>query len=192
MHKNKGIIIELTALLDVILIMLFWIMMNTRNGMNSAVTEAEKKAESAQQQLQSVQQQLDSLREETDEEIERIWGIAESIDKNAAADHQALMGFENGRLMTLNIKYDSNGMLYIHNGSGQLAKAEISSEDDVYNEIAAVLEQAKFNTEDIILCALVYDSKASLYKDVNNVKKAIDRVRKVYRYFYCAYINTSE
>ena len=59
MHKNKGIIIELTALLDVILIMLFWIMMNTRNGMNSAVTEAEKKAESAQQQLQSVQQQLD-------------------------------------------------------------------------------------------------------------------------------------
>ena len=44
-----------------------------------------------------------------DEEIERIWGIAESIDKNAAANHQALMGFENGRLMTLNIKYNSDG-----------------------------------------------------------------------------------
>lgn len=191
MHKNKGIIIELTALLDVILIMLFWIMMNTRNGMNDAVTEAESRAESAQQQLQVVQQQLDSLREETDEEIERIWGIAESIDKNAAANQQALMGFENGRLITLNIKYDSDGTLYIHNGSTQLVKSMISSEDDVCNTIKDALKRAEFNTEDIILCALVYDSKASLYKDVTSVKKAIEKVQKEYRYFYCAYINTS-
>ena len=191
MHKNKGIIIELTALLDVILIMLFWIMMNTRSGMNDAVTEAENKAESAQQQLQVVQQQLDSLREETDEEIERIWGIAESIDKNATANQQALMGFENGRLITLNIKYDSDGTLYIYNGSTQFVKSMITSEEDVCKTITEALKRAEFNTEDVILCALVYDSKASLYKDVNNVKKAIDKVQKEYRYFYCAYINTS-
>ena len=191
MHKNKGIIIELTALLDVILIMLFWIMMNTRSGMNDAVTEAENKAESAQQQLQAVQQQLDSLREETDEEIERIWGIAESIDKNATANQQALMGFENGRLITLNIKYDSDGTLYIYNGSTQFVKSMITSEEDVCKTITEALKRAEFNTEDVILCALVYDSKASLYKDVNNVKKAIDKVQKEYRYFYCAYINTS-
>lgn len=192
MLKNKGIIIELTALLDVILIMLFWVMMNTRNDMNSAVTEAENKADAAQKQLVIVQEQLDSLREETDAEIADIWKIAESINENAAANQQALIGFENGRLMTLNIKYDTDGTLYIHNGSSQLVKAAISSADDVYNEIISAFERSEFDTEDVILCALVYDSKNSLYKDVNNVKRAIDKARNVYKYFYCAYINTSE
>lgn len=190
-YKSKGIVIELTALLDVILIMLFWVMMNTRNDMTSAVADAENKVIAAEQKLDEVQKELDSIREETDAEISHIWEIAESINKDAAANQQALIGFENGRLVTLNIRYDSDGRLYIYNNSQQLIKTDISSEEDVFNAIVSSFEQAKLEKEDVVLCALVYDSKTSLYKDVNNVKKAIDKVRTVYTNFYCAYINTS-
>ena len=40
-RKNKGIIIELTSLLDVILIMLFWLILN----MSNTAANAEKKAQ---------------------------------------------------------------------------------------------------------------------------------------------------
>ena len=43
-RKSKGIVIELTALLDVILIMLFWVMMNVQESQPSAVDQAEKRA----------------------------------------------------------------------------------------------------------------------------------------------------
>ena len=42
--KNKGIIIELTALLDVILIMLFWVMLNMDRETEKIKTDAAEKA----------------------------------------------------------------------------------------------------------------------------------------------------
>ena len=43
MSKNKGLIIELTSLLDVILIMLFWVMMASSDKADKAEAEADKK-----------------------------------------------------------------------------------------------------------------------------------------------------
>jgi len=57
--KSKGIVIELTALLDVIMIMLFWVMMNVQDSSKSASTAAEKKAAAAEQRLEETQEELD-------------------------------------------------------------------------------------------------------------------------------------
>ena len=190
-HKSKGIVIELTALLDVIMIMLFWVMMSVKDSSEQAKAEADSRVSVVERQLADTQDELDSVRAETDAEIARVWEIAENADKKAADTQKALHGYEQGMLVTLNIKYDTDGMLYVSNYAEQLGKASISSEDDMYELIISALQKAGLKEDDIILCALVYDSKNSLYKHVKNVKAAVERVRSVYKSFYCTYIDTS-
>ena len=190
-HKSKGIVIELTALLDVIMIMLFWVMMSVKDSSEQAKAEADSRVSVVERQLADTQDELDSVRAETDAEIARVWEIAENVDKKAADTQKALHGYEQGMLVTLNIKYDTDGMLYVSNYAEQLGKASISSEDDMYELIISALQKAGLKEDDIILCALVYDSKNSLYKHVKNVKAAVERVRSVYKSFYCTYIDTS-
>ena len=184
-HKNKGIVIELTALLDVILIMLFWVMLNVKDS--NEQTKAE-----AQQQVAEAHQELDDFRTQTDAEIARIWQKAEDINKEAAANQQALIGYEQGMLVTLNIKYDTDGMLYVFDYEKQLGKASMNSEDEIYEMLISSISKAGLKEDDVILCALVYDSQNSLYKHVTKVKKAVDRVRSVYSSLYCTYIDTSK
>lgn len=191
-HKSKGIVIELTALLDVIMIMLFWVMMNVKDSNEQVRADAENKVAMVQQQLDESRQEVDTIRAQADAEVESAWEMAENINKNAAANQQALLGYEQGMLVTLNIRYDSDGMLYISNYDEQLGKAAISSEDEVYDLIVAALQKAELKEDDVVLCALVYDSENSLYKHVKKVKAAVERVRNVYHSFYCTYIDTSK
>lgn len=184
-HKSKGIVIELTALLDVIMIMLFWVMLNVQDS--SEQTKAE-----AQQQVAEIQQELDAVKTESDAEIARIWQKAEDINKEATANQQALIGYEQGMLVTLNIKYDTDGMLYVSDYQEQLGKASMDSQQEIYNMIVSSIEKAGLKQDDVILCALVYDSKNSLYKHVTKVKKAVEDVRNVYGSLYCTYIDTSK
>ena len=191
-HKNKGIVIELTALLDVIMIMLFWVMMNVRENSENVKAEAETKVAAVQHELNETRSELNNVRSEADAEIEKIWKKAEELDKQAAANQQALVGYEQGMLVTLSIKYENDGMLYISNYDEQLGKASISSEDEIYELITAALKKAGLKEDDVVLCALVYDSESALYKHVKKVKVAVDRVRNIYNSFYCTYIDTSK
>ncbi len=187
-RKNKGIVIELTALLDVILIMLFWVMMNVRNGDKEAVEKAAKDAAAAEQQLEIVREELDTKTNQ----LERLTSMLENIDKNAADNQQALTDYENGKLITLDICYDSSGKLIVCNSGGKLGETEISSETEICGCITQALENADLEKNDIILCALIYDGSTSLYRDVKAVNAAVDLVREEYMNFYCAYINTAQ
>ena len=191
-HKSKGIVIELTALLDVIMIMLFWVMMNVSDSSEQAKAEAQSQVTAVQQELDDTQKKLESVRSEADAEIQRVWQKAEELDKQAAANQQALLGYEQGMLVTLSIKYEKDGMLYISNYDEQLGKASISSEDEIYELIISALQKAKLKEDDVVLCALVYDSENSLYRHVKKVKTAVERVRNIYNSFYCTYIDTSK
>ena len=46
-RKNKGIIIELTSLLDIIMIMLFWVMLNVSNNAQDIEKKAQEKIDEA-------------------------------------------------------------------------------------------------------------------------------------------------
>ena len=59
--KGKGIIIELTALLDVILIMLFWVMMNMKDETEAVQNEAEAKVSEVQQKYSQLVEDYELL-----------------------------------------------------------------------------------------------------------------------------------
>ncbi len=186
--KSKGIVIELTALLDVIMIMLFWVMMNVQDSSKSASTAAEKKAAAAEQRLEETQEELDIR----NAQLERFKEILRNIDKNAADNQQALLGYESGMLVTLDIRYDDTGKLHIYNTSDKLGESELSSDTEITACIINALKKAGLEKDDVVLCALIYDGSTSLYRDYKMVNSAVESVRSVYESFYCAYINTAK
>ena len=70
-RKNKGIIIELTSLLDVILIMLFWLILNMSNTAANAEKKAQEQIDAAnakvEQAKQDAQKQIDSINEQNEQ-----------------------------------------------------------------------------------------------------------------------------
>ena len=193
--KNKGIVIELTALLDVIFIMLFWVMINVQENGAKVKEDADSRIAEAQAQVVQAQEeaaeQVESIREQADSEIQRAHEQLERIDSNAAANQQALDDFGDGLMLTISLRYEPGGKLTVFNGDDELGTADIISESDVYTEIVASLGKAGIERDDVVLCAFVYDGSRALYRDVNEVSAAVSRVGKSYKNFYCTFINTA-
>lgn len=190
--KNKGIAIELTALLDVILIMLFWVMMNMGRENERVKTEAAEQAASYEQRFSEMSDELDSARADYDKvqaELDRY--ISENSESLAAANQKALDEFAEGRMITLNLTYDAVGKLFILDENGELAHTLLGSREDIADCITRVLDESGMSGEDVILCALVYDGNRALYSDVKLIKGAADDVGRKYDNFYCTYINIS-
>ncbi|MDE5770318.1 MAG: hypothetical protein K2I06_01625 [Ruminococcus sp.] len=208
--KSKGIVIELTALLDVILIMLFWIMMNVQDSSENiraeadsrvadaeeqikeaeeSVSEAEKRAENAVSEMERMQTELDSVREEAEKEIAEAWKKAASINDNAAANQLALENYENGRLITINL---NNSGISISDNNNIFGQTSVISENTIAENLIYSLESADLGQNDVILCAMIYDGSEALYKDVKAVKNAVDEIKSSYTNLYCTYINIKE
>ena len=193
MKRNKGIAIELTALLDVILIMLFWVMMSMRNETEEIRSQAEEQQQEYEQRFIEMNGELDEAHEEyskLEEEYSRL--LSESSETIQAANQKALDEFAQGRLLTLNLKYDAVGKLFIMSQNEELGRTMLDSSEKIGESIKAVFESEGITGEDVILCAFVYDGSRALYSDVKRISEAVEDVSSTYRNFYCTYINTSK
>lgn len=187
--RNKGIAIELTALLDVILIMLFWVMMSMDRETDRAKTEAAKAVAEKQAEFdlkaEELKNELDSVREQYNRFLD------ENAENAAVANQKALDEFAEGRMITLNLTYDAVGKLYITDENGELSHMMITSAEDIAAEIRSVLSASGLTKDDVVLCALVYDGDRALWRDVNTVRAASEAVSRDHSNFYCTYINIS-
>ena len=102
-RKNKGIVLELTSLLDVIMIMLFWVMTDVSASADSQKEDAKAQVQAVTQQLEEQEQksadELENLREDMQKQIDEAYKKAESINSNAAKNQQALDGYTQGMLI---------------------------------------------------------------------------------------------
>ena len=100
MSKNKGLIIELTSLLDVILIMLFWVMMVSSDKADKAEQQAEQKVQAANAQAQV---QVDEAKKDAERYINER--LAEQKDNMEKLDEyvKTIEGFENGEMLSISI-----------------------------------------------------------------------------------------
>ena len=164
--KSKGIIIEFTALLDVIFIILFWTM------------------SSAQLENQQIRNEAESKIAEAESEVRKAWETAENINKNAADNQKALNSYRSGKIITVRIIQNS---VEISDSTRTIYSGAISE-----SCIVRGLTNAEKRSDDVILCAFVYDGNSALYKDVQTVNLAIISAEKEYPKFYCTRINISE
>ncbi|MDE6834571.1 MAG: hypothetical protein K2J39_10070 [Ruminococcus sp.] len=211
--KNKGIIIELTSLLDVILIMLFWLMMNLQeqnkniseeaeNRISQAeeivadaqesVSNAEKISVDALKELEKIKAEMEELRESTDNEITEAWKKAASINDTATANQQALENFEKGSFIMVDLCYNDSGEVVISDSNDTIGQTDILSYTNISKELINSFKDYGFSKDNTIICAVTYNGSQALYKDIKAVRMAIDDVKKSYPYFYCTYINNKE
>ena len=91
-RKNKGIVLELTSLLDVIMIMLFWVMTDVSASADSQKEDAKAQVQAVTQQLEEQKQksadELEKLRKDMQKQIDEAYKKAESINSNAAKNQQ--------------------------------------------------------------------------------------------------------
>lgn len=195
--KSKGIVIELTALLDVILIMLFWVMMNTQSSGEDIKEQAESRIAAAENKLEterkSWEQEKEQILADASSQIDQAWKKAESIDSQAAENQQALDGYAEGLLVTLNLRYDGNsGTLYISDNGSEQGTIAVTDENTMAEEIISQFENMGLEHGSVVLCAMVYDGDTALYRDVRAVTSAVDIVGETYENFYCTFINTTK
>lgn len=192
MNRNKGLVIELTSLLDVILIMLFWVMMvssdkadkNAQEKIDAAnaaaavrISEADSRAA---QEINEAKAEADRKVAEKQAEVQKYADYAQTVE-----------GFENGEMLSISITYvDSKETLSFARSGEQISSVVLTGYSNIDYEIRRVLDTLP-NKDGIILAAFIYDGNTALYRDVEAVRKALEGLRKDYEGIYFAYINTS-
>ncbi|MBR6336797.1 MAG: hypothetical protein IKR76_03600 [Ruminococcus sp.] len=168
--KQKGIVIELTSLLDVILIMLFFVMMQSSRQSESYREQADEEIAAAQAQTE--QAKLDLEVEKRKEQMLK----------------DALTGFEGGELYELKINFDDSSDVLVLSFGGQ----EL---DRLGFEQTAEIEKAVMGIDipegSAVLAAVIYDGNKVLYRDMQSIRAALDKLSKENDNIYIGYIDTS-
>lgn len=194
-RKNKGIIIELTSLLDIIMIMLFWVMLNISNSAQDVEKKAQEKIDAAESRVVQAQQDASSRIEKAREDAMAQVAQAEERNKeNTAAVvkmQSALDGFNSGMMVSIEMKYaDSKDTLYISQNGGTPVSVAIG--DDLSKDIVNALNSYGLDKDSIILAAFIYDGDKVLYRDVNRVQDILSTVKGNYKNLYFTHINSSK
>lgn len=106
MRRKRDIIIELTSLLDVIMIMIFMVM--TENG--KLITEKQSSLDSANRENQKLTQKADKLEADLDEALAKLdEGSYEELLKRLQIAESKLEGYEfmNGVVTVINIELEN-------------------------------------------------------------------------------------
>ena len=183
-RKNKGIIIELTSLLDIIMIMLFWVMLNVSNNAQDIEKKAQEKIDEANaktvQAQQDAQEQIDKIKEENK--------ATELAAKNM---QDALDGFSSGMMVSIEMRYsDGKDVIYVSRNNSEPAAVEVG--DKLNEELSKALDSYGLTKDSIILAAFMYDGDKVLYRDVNKVLDTLGKIKGNYKNIYFTQINTTK
>ena len=194
-RKSKGLALELTSLLDVIMIMLFWVMTNSSASAADAQDKADKKVKAAQTKIEQSEKKLEDQAKEYDKKIEELKAQAleqqAKINENAAMNQQAINDYKDGLLITLTVKNnDGNAAVTVSQGNDTLSDYSIS--DDLYDSLGPALETLGINDGKTALAAVVYDGDTVLYDDISLVRDAVSKISQAHNNVYFTYINTSK
>lgn len=168
--KQKGIIIELTSLLDVILIMLFFVMMQSSQQSENYREKADEEIAQAQAQTEQMKQEL-----ETEKKKEKM-----------LAD--ALTGFEGGELYELKISFDETADVLVLSFAGEeLDRLGFEQTEEIERAVTNI----KIPEGSAVLAAVIYDGNKVLFRDMQSIRAALDKLSKENDNIYIGYIDTS-
>lgn len=183
-RKSKGIIIELTSLLDIILIMLFWVMLNVSNS----AADAQKKA---QEQIDKANDKVAQAQKDAQEQIDEINKQNSQMQLDFENMQNALDGFNNGKMVTLEMKFENNQDVIYISREGDNAQT-VSVDEKLSENLAASLDSYGLDKNSIILAAFIYDGNTVLYRDVNTVQNVLGNIKGNYKNIYFTQINTTK
>ncbi len=194
-RKNKGIIIELTSLLDIILIMLFWLMLNISNSASEIEKKAQEKIDKANAKVSQVQEDADKkvqqAQDDAKKQIDKINEQNKEMRQDNENMHNALDGFSSGKMVTVEMKFsDNRDVIYVSQNNSTPQTAAV--DDKLAENLTKALNSFGLDKDSIILAAFMYDGNTVLYRDVNTVQNVLVNIKGNYRNIYFTQINTTK
>ena len=189
--KLREIILDFTSLLDVIMIILFWFILNYQSEttrIREKATAAEAAAAEAQIVAEARQEEADALRQEAQDDLD---ALAE-VNERQASILRAMSDYRQGRSVNLKLVSEQRYWFLDVSVGEEEQLGQIFSEDEkrlgmMLNEMLA---EAGFAPDATVLCVLSYDStEPGSYDAYNSVKKEIRNIQLGNQHFSCTEID---
>ena len=111
-RKSKGLALELTSLLDVIMIMLFWVMTNSSASAADAQDKADKKVKAAQTKIEQSEKKLeDQATVSQGNDTLSDYSISDDLYDSLGPALETL-GINDGKTALAAVVYDGDTVLY--------------------------------------------------------------------------------
>lgn len=202
--KFKEILLDFTPLLDVIMIILFWFILNYHNQ----TVEIQEQAKSTMAEAESISAEAEDKKAEADELYEELLGKQDEIDKllseiaeadeRKAANIEGLNEFQKGLNLTAQLYRcdDGNFMLKIFKGNeinDDSVCEEINIDDFSTQKFKDIIESYEYTPEDAVLFELIYNNEESgSYRVIRYIEEVIAESKETYKYLYSRKLKIGE
>ena len=197
--KSKDAILDLTSLLDVVLIILFFFILYTAFN----VEKAELRADEARGEYEALSAALEGERTQIEEErlgIQEEWDRVLALDENAARNQQALIAFNNGTMLSFNLQKEDGSDAWSLSATRKSAATgeeervgTVRPGDELSSAILGIIDAAGFSEDDVLIVTFTYDgSVIGTHRLYVEIMRAFQDVQAARKNVYLNAINTSK
>ena len=153
--KRNRIFLDFTSLLDIMMIILFFFILN----FNNAQADYNNKVEQIKVEKQDFEIEKEEWQKQADAELEKI----RETDEKAADNAQALIDFKNGHFINIcmDVKVDINEMvsweITVSRGNTPIGTISSAGNPDITDEFVTILNKERFKKDDVIIAVFQYD-----------------------------------
>lgn len=179
--KMREIILDFTSLLDVILIILFWFIIQYRSQSQAQVQAAQEASAAAQMAAQEREA-------EADVQLSHAEAVVSAYeDSRHGSNSQALVQFGEGEHVSLRLHMEKEGWrLDVGSGENILGSVTDRNAKKIGQQVFALLEEAGYAEDATILCVFMFDSsQPGTRQAYAAVSEALHQIKVRNRYFYC-------
>ena len=157
----------------------------------TAMTRAEQKETEYSTLIEEVSREQSDWKKKTEKE----WSRIESADENAGANQKALLDFDNGAVLSINITDISTGddfELSITGDNKKLIGFTWAGTDDFRERLLSVLKKLDIDSGKVIISTLTYDGYSlGTEKAVPQVENVVRKLQEQYKNLYFTTINVT-
>lgn len=199
----REIILDFTSLLDVIMIILFWFILNYHNQTAQIRQQAEQTIMEAQQLASDAQQQMtdaEALSEQSAQQAEEAESLyTEAMQKLDAMDGtaqgsniQAILDFDQNETVIINLVMKDDGWrLNVCKGEERIGQVSDEQPQKVGMELNSIFQEAGYGLTDTMLCVFLYDSSEAGTKEAyETIMEAFRQIKIGNSHFYVTEIDT--
>ena len=186
--KHKDVTLDFTSLLDIVLIILFFFILYSAFHVQEAEAQMDDRRAAYEQKLSDLEKEKAALRED-EAALREQWQHLLALDENAAGNQQALLAFNEGRMLSFNLQKRDDGddwRLSVTRkqsaGGEEETVDEILPADDLSQAISAVFDKAGFAPDDVLIVTFTYDGNVigthRLYLEIMKAFRAVQAERE--------------
>ena len=194
--KFKEILLDFTSLLDVIMIILFWFILNYHNQTVAIQEQANQKINEAESIVAEVDEKKAELAEKEQElldqqsEIESMLAEIKDADERKGANIAGLNEFQKGINLTVRLERENNGkfVMLIYKGNdldSEMADEEIALSDFNTERFSMIIRNYDYKEDDAVLLELVYNNEEiGSNKAVGTIDEVLEEIKEEYPYLH--------